>query len=200
MPGSAITVAFIAVLSTVACSGPNVEATVEARLAQERAIEATVEARLKTALPTQGLITAIDTENTESVKEILGAGINPNKNPVPVGFPLTGAYPLHLAVVKGNKEIVQILLDNGAKIDIKAKNKDEATPLAWAAFLGQKDAVSLLIEAGAPINPIDANQYTPLDAAGIAWRASQDNAAWAKNLMEIMTIIKANGGKHADEL
>ena len=47
MPGSAITVAFIAVLSTVACSGPNVEATVEARLAQERAIEATVEARVK---------------------------------------------------------------------------------------------------------------------------------------------------------
>ena len=47
MPGSAITVAFIVVLSTVACSGPNVEATVEARLAQERAIEATVEARVK---------------------------------------------------------------------------------------------------------------------------------------------------------
>ena len=60
--------------------------------------------------------------------------------------------------------------------------------------------VSLLIEAGAPINAIDANQYTPLDGAGIAWRASQDNAAWAKNLMEIMTILKANGGKHADEL
>ena len=47
MPGSVITVAFIAVLSTVACSGPNVEATVEARVAQERAIEATVEARVK---------------------------------------------------------------------------------------------------------------------------------------------------------
>ena len=42
-------------------------------------------------------------------------------------------------------------------------------------------------------------RYTPLDAAGIAWRASQDNAAWAKNLMEIMTIIKANGGKHAGD-
>ena len=47
MPGSAIIVAFIAVLSIVACSGPNVEATVEARVAQERAIEATIEARVK---------------------------------------------------------------------------------------------------------------------------------------------------------
>ena len=60
--------------------------------------------------------------------------------------------------------------------------------------------VSLLIESGAPINAIDANQYTPLDAAGIAWRARQDNVGSAKNLMEIMTILKANGGKHADEL
>mgnify|MGYP000857488806 CR=1 FL=1 len=39
-----------------------------------------------------------------------------------------------------------------------------------------------------------------LDAATFAWRASQDNAAWAKNLMEIITIIKAKGGKPADEL
>ena len=60
--------------------------------------------------------------------------------------------------------------------------------------------MSLLIEAGAPINAIDANLYTPLDAAGFAWRARQDNAASAKNLMEIMTIIKADGGKHAVEL
>ena len=62
----------------LACSCPNYNATVEARLAQERAIKATVEARLKTALPTQGLITAIDTENTESAKELLDSGINPN--------------------------------------------------------------------------------------------------------------------------
>ena len=62
----------------LACSCPSDNATVEARLAQERTIEATVEARLKTALPTQGLITAIDTENTESAKELLDSGINPN--------------------------------------------------------------------------------------------------------------------------
>ena len=144
---------------------------------------------------TSDLLTAIDKGQSDVVQELLGSGIDPNKDAGP-----EGAYPLHLAALKGNKEIVQILLDNGAKIDLRATNKDEATPLAWAAFLGQKDVVSLLIEAGAPINAIDANQYTPLDAAGMAWRASQDNAAWAKNLMEIMTILKANGGKHADEL
>ena len=144
------------------------------------------------------LLTAIDEGQRDVVQELLESGIDPNKDPMPKGQ--QGAYPLHLAVVKGNKEIVQILLDNGAQIDLKAKNKDEATPLAWAAFFGQKDVVSLLIEAGAPINALDANHGTPLDAATFAWRASQDNAAWAKNLMEIITILKANGGKHADDL
>ena len=113
---------------------------------------------------------------------------------------LQGAYPLHLAVVKGNKEIVQILLDNGAQIDLKAKNKDEATPLAWAAFFGQKDMVSLLIESGAPINVLDANHSTPLDAVVFVWKLSQDDEEKAKHLMEIITILKSNGGKHADDL
>ena len=103
-------------------------------------------------------------------------------------------------MVKGNQEIVQILLDHGAKIDLKAKNKDEATPLHWAAFFGQKGMVALLIDAGAPTNVVDANHFTPLDSVVFAWRDSQDNEDWAKHLMEIITILKANGGKTADDL
>ena len=146
------------------------------------------------------LLTAIDKEKRDVVQQHMDSGTDPNKNPGPVGTPLAGAYPLHLAVVKGNKEIVQILLDNGAKIDIKAKNNDEATPLAWAAFFIQKDIVSLLIESGAAINVLDANHGTPVDAAAFAWRLSHDYQEKAKPLMEILTILKANGGKHADDL
>ena len=141
------------------------------------------------------LLTAVDEGKSDIVQELLDSGIDPNRESSP-----DGAYPLHLASLKGNKLIVQMLLDNGAEIDLRATNKDKATPLAWAAFFGQKDVVSLLIEAGASINALDANHGTPLDAATFAWRASQDNAAWAKNLMEIITIIKAKGGKPADEL
>ena len=144
------------------------------------------------------LLTAIDEGQSDVVQELLESGIDPNRDPMPKG--LQGAYPLHLAVVKGNKEIVQILLDNGAQIDLKAKNKDEATPLAWAAFFGQKDMVSLLIESGAPINVLDANHSTPLDAVVFVWKLSQDDEEKAKHLMEIITILKANGGKHADDL
>ncbi len=149
---------------------------------------------------TLDLLTAIDKEKSDVVQELLDSGIDPNKDPVPVDIPLEGAYPLHLAVVKGNKEIVKILLNNEADIDLKAKNKDEATPLAWAAFFGQKDMVSLLIEDGAPINVLDANHGTPLDSVVFVWRLSQDDEEKAKHLMEIITILKANGGKHADEL
>ena len=141
------------------------------------------------------LLTAIDKGQTDVVQELLDSRINPN-----VGASSDGAYPLHLAALNGNKEIVQILLDNEAKIDLRARNKNEATPLAWAAFFGQKDVVSLLIEIGAPMNTLDANHYTPLDSATFAWRARQGNAAWAKNLMGIITILKANGEKPADEL
>ena len=114
---------------------------------------------------TLDLLTAIDKGKSDVVQRHMDSGTDPNKNPGPVRTPLAGAYPLHLAVVKGNKEIVQILLDNGAEIDIKAKNKDAATPLAWAAFFIQKDMVSLLIESEAPINALDAHEHTSLDSA-----------------------------------
>ena len=130
----------------------------------------------------------------------MDSGIDPNKDPVPVDIPLEGAYPLHLAVVKGNKEIPQMLLDHGAQIDGKAKNKDEATPLHWAACFGQKDMVSLLINAGAPINILDSNHATPLDAAVYVWRLSQDDKGKASHFIEIIEILKAHGGKLADEL
>jgi len=149
---------------------------------------------------TLDLLTAIDQEKSDAVQELLESGIDPNEDPIPVGIPLEGAYPLHLAVVKGNKDIVRILLDNGAQIDLKATNKDEATPLTWAAFFGQKDMVSLLIEYGAPINALDANHNTPLDSVVFVWRLSQDDEEKAKHLMEIITILKANGGKPADDL
>ena len=141
------------------------------------------------------LLTAVDEGQSDVVQELLDSGIDPNKDAGP-----EGEYPLHLAALKGNKEIVQILLDNGAKIDLRATNKDEATPLHWAAFFGQKDMVSLLIEAGAPINALDGNHATPVDSVVYVWRFSQDDEGKAKHLMEIITILKANGGKTADDL
>jgi hypothetical protein len=60
--------------------------------------------------------------------------------------------------------------------------------------------VSLLIEYGAPINTLDANHSTQLDSVVFVWRLSQDNEEKAKHLMEIITILKANGGKPVQDL
>ena len=146
------------------------------------------------------LLAAIDKEKIDVVRELLDSGIDPNKRPVPKGIALEGAYPLHLAIVKGNKEIVQILLANGAQLDLEAKNKDEATPLHWAAFFGQTDMVSLLIQSGAPMNLLDANNNTPLDAAVYVWKVSKDDEGKANHMKGIIDILKSNGGKPADDL
>lgn len=149
--------------------------------------------------PSVDFLAAIDKENVRVIQQHIDAGTNLNDYPIPEGLPFEGAQPMHLAVLKGNAEIVKMLLANGAHIDIKATNKDEATPLHWAAFFGQKDMVSLLIESGAPINVLDANGLTPRDSGFFAWSLSQDDEGKTR-LGEIMAIIEDNGGLSALEL
>ena len=150
--------------------------------------------------PDIDLLTAIDQENIMVVQQHIDAGTDLNNYPIPEGLPFAGAHPIHLAVLKGNGEIIKLLLDNGAKIDLKSRNKDEAPPLSWAAFFGQKDMVLLLIKSGAAMNVVDANRATPLDAADFAWELSRADKEKARIHMDIITILKSNGGKSARDL
>ena len=54
---------------------------------------------------------------------------------------------LHLAVQQGNFDVVSILVDAGAEIDLQ--NKAGATPLNIAAFLNRNKIADLLIQKGA---------------------------------------------------
>jgi len=54
---------------------------------------------------------------------------------------------LHYAASGGYKDIVQILLDH--KADVNVKNDAEATPLSIAASAGKRDVVALLKQRGA---------------------------------------------------
>lgn len=150
------------------------------------------------SVPEIDLLTAIAEKKVDIVQQHMDAGTNPNTDPIPKGNDLEGAYPLHLAALIGNIEVIQILIDNGATLDLPAKNKDLATPLHWAAFFLQSDSVETLIQAGAPINMLDANDGTPLDAINFIWFISESDK---RRLAEpIISFIKDNGGKSAREL
>ncbi len=115
--------------------------------------------------PTLPLLDAIDQEDTDVVRAHMEIGTDPDKTFIPPGIPFTGASALHVAVLKDNREIVQLLLDNGADIDIRALDDSEGSPLEWAAYFGLNDMAVFLVESGADINARNAYGTTPLDAA-----------------------------------
>ena len=123
-----------------------------------------IEKGAQSTTPVLTLLDAIDQDNADAVRAHMESGTDPDKTFIPPGFPFAGASALHLAVLKDNSEIVQVLLDNGADIDIKALDEFKGSPLEWAAFFGIKDMAVFLVESGADINSKNAYGTTPLDA------------------------------------
>jgi len=150
--------------------------------------------------PDMDLLTAIDTQNILVITQHMDAGTNPDYVPIPAGLPFEGAYPLHLAVLKRDTEILEILVHNGANINIVAKNSDKASPLSWAAFFLAEEAAAFLIKSGADINLIDANGLTPLDSASFAWLRSQGDTEKLATAERIIKLLKDNGALSSEIL
>ena len=74
--------------------------------------------------------------------------------------------PLHGAVRWGHKEVVALLLNEGADIEAEEKNHDQGwTPLHVAVKKRHKEIVTLLINEGADIKAKDKCDGTPLHLA-----------------------------------
>jgi len=71
-----------------------------------------------------------------------------------------GKTLLHYAANRGHIEIVQLLLERGAKLDIQ--DKDKKTPLHEAMAYHHDKVARLLIEKGANVNLRDKEGKTPL--------------------------------------
>jgi ankyrin repeat protein len=82
-------------------------------------------------MSSQELVQASDRGNIERVKSLIKSGVNVNFQ--------EGEWkiaPLHSAASNGHKEIVEILIANGANINIV--NKFNCTPLYFAACSSSK--------------------------------------------------------------
>ena len=103
--------------------------------------------------------------------------------------------PLHCAAVRGNTEIMKLLLDSGA--DIHAKGGDtlttplhEAIHYDWAGT-HVKPVVQLLVDRGADVNAKDRNGVTPLHKA----YCGRDEVEVAELLLNKGAHINAKGGE-----
>jgi len=68
--------------------------------------------------------------------------------------------PLHAAVVKGNANIVTLLLEHGA--DVAALDNENFGPLYEASRRGRLDVIGLLLDHHADVNSRNSGQRTPL--------------------------------------
>lgn len=77
----------------------------------------------------------------------------------------TGATPLIMAAEAGSMDMLQLLLDAGAKVDLRTLERlGSTTALHTACLHNHPDAVKLLLERGAPVNDTVAIS-TPLMTA-----------------------------------
>lgn len=92
-----------------------------------------------------------------------------------------GKAAMHEAAIEGHLDIVQLLIDLGADIDIKQTPRGDAakrkfhglrTPLHWAADRGHDDVARLLIDSKADINAGNSTDRRPLQEAIMSHRTS----------------------------
>lgn len=143
------------------------------------------------------LLDAIDQDDPGAVREHLESGIDPDESFVPPGIPFAGASALHIAVLKNNRELVSILLENGADIDIRARDDYGGSPLEWAVFFGVKDMAVFLVESGADVNAKNTVGTTPIDAAGTdnPFVSAEDLAEFKENRAFLKDFLSARGAE-----
>jgi ankyrin repeat protein len=128
-------------------------------------------------------IQACMTANMETIKYLLdkGADINAKNDTWDNQYHAISLYgtPLMHAVALGRMDVMNLLIEKGAKIDEKT-NKGN-TALTVALECAQFDAARLLVEKGAFIDDQDKNGYTPLMLAAV------------KNNLEIVKYLVDKG-------
>lgn len=114
--------------------------------------------------PTTDIWTAAATGNVDAVREHVSFGTDLDSRE-----PGNGSTPLIVASLYGQTEVMKILVENGANLDLQ--NNQGSTALHTAAFVCQPEAVTFLLEKGA--NAELKNNYgrTALEAVSGEWNS-----------------------------
>ena len=107
---------------------------------------------------TSELLQAIENDDAPKVREILSSGVNVNSEND------GGEFPLETACWHGNKEIVELLIENGADVNY-ADEGEFRTALMMASHHGHAEIVQLLLKHGADVNAEDDYNATSLTRA-----------------------------------
>jgi hypothetical protein len=107
-------------------------------------------------VPRNRMISAILRDDIDEVKTRLANGEGPNAKDKNYG----GNSPLHVAIENGNVEMVQILLNAGAKVN--ARNYEKQTPLMMLDEDATPELVNLLLRYRAKVTSVDKEGNTSL--------------------------------------
>ena len=119
----------------------------------------------KPAPPSVGLHEAVVLGSVDLVSQHVAAGSDLNvRDPNPEGNLST---PLMVAALFGEQEIVKILIDAGAEVNIQ--DKDGGTALHGAAFLGYPQILKDLLAAGANRDIRNNSGATALESVQAPW-------------------------------
>ncbi|MBU0755172.1 MAG: ankyrin repeat domain-containing protein, partial [Planctomycetes bacterium] len=100
-----------------------------------------------------------------------------------------GDTPLHLAVKNGHPEIVKLLIDHGADLNVKDMSDLKETPLLKAVDVNHKGIVELLLSNGADPNLSASDGASPLHLAagwGTAARSSENKGRGLPDLVQLL--------------
>ena len=129
------------------------------------------------------------------VRALLEGGADPNIEDKYI------CTPLHEAVKKGYREVVNMLLDFGADINKEGGRRKE-TPLHMAAgnYFGDPETVELLINRGAEINATSSkNGWTAYDVANEQYDLNErydwhQRPEGRRNHCETLSLLRKHGG------
>jgi ankyrin repeat protein len=132
------------------------------------------------------LLFEISHDNVKGIEDVLARGAD-------VNAAVDGEFPIIRACSKGKPEIVKLLLEKGAKVDVVDERNNNLTALHFAADKGRLEVVQLLLEHKADVNAKTTGGNTPL------MKAVWDNKLIHTEYMETAKLLIEAGADVAVE-